>query len=279
MSHPDDRPSRPISEKQLAANRANARKSTGPRTAEGKARSAMNAIIHEDSVRVAVTAEEEPRHFILFSRLIRADLRPADFLQTMLVERIIDLLWKMRRVRRAQRDFVDADAWEKGEDLAESARRAKGDGHADMDLLHGSQILLQAMRRPGGDRGAYERLDRYADRLQRALVSALLRLRQEQNRSGVGRESSGVEFTKKSVRRATRRALGEWLDGVEIISEATAASAPRRRKTGATGPAADTSTADAPPAGDARREVKSENEPTAEPRNAHSAGTRDPSPN
>src|SRR5215468_3024341 len=36
----------PISEKQLAANRANAARSTGPRTAEGKARSAQNARKH-----------------------------------------------------------------------------------------------------------------------------------------------------------------------------------------------------------------------------------------
>ena len=36
----------PISEKQLAANRANATRSTGPRTPEGKARSAQNARSH-----------------------------------------------------------------------------------------------------------------------------------------------------------------------------------------------------------------------------------------
>ena len=35
-------PQKPISEKRLAANRANAARSTGPRTPEGKARSAQN---------------------------------------------------------------------------------------------------------------------------------------------------------------------------------------------------------------------------------------------
>jgi hypothetical protein len=37
---------RPISERRLAANRENARKSTGPRTEAGKARSARNAVRH-----------------------------------------------------------------------------------------------------------------------------------------------------------------------------------------------------------------------------------------
>ncbi len=40
------RPRKPVSEEQLAANRANATQSTGPRTPEGKARSAQNARKH-----------------------------------------------------------------------------------------------------------------------------------------------------------------------------------------------------------------------------------------
>jgi len=39
-------PRKPLSDEQLAANRANARKSTGPRTPQGKARSAQNARKH-----------------------------------------------------------------------------------------------------------------------------------------------------------------------------------------------------------------------------------------
>ena len=39
-------PKKPISEKQLAANRANASKSTGPKTPAGKARSSQNSLKH-----------------------------------------------------------------------------------------------------------------------------------------------------------------------------------------------------------------------------------------
>src|ERR1700744_2875868 len=38
--------SKPISEKRLAANRENAKRSTGPRTIEGKSRSSRNAVKH-----------------------------------------------------------------------------------------------------------------------------------------------------------------------------------------------------------------------------------------
>ena len=47
-----------ISEKKLAANRANARKSTGPRTSEGKARTAQNACKHHLYARTHIIPPE-----------------------------------------------------------------------------------------------------------------------------------------------------------------------------------------------------------------------------
>ena len=47
-----------ISPRKLAANRANARRSTGPRTREGKRRSSRNALKHGLSVRIAADPAE-----------------------------------------------------------------------------------------------------------------------------------------------------------------------------------------------------------------------------
>ena len=62
---------KPVSEKRLAANRANAARSSGPRTPEGKARSAQNARKHGFAATVyTVICAEDPQDVVQ----LRADL-------------------------------------------------------------------------------------------------------------------------------------------------------------------------------------------------------------
>ncbi len=68
----------PASPAQLAANRANAQHSTGPRTPEGKAASARNALSHgghasDDTMRAAI---ETTRNFVGITGVF--DFSPAD---------------------------------------------------------------------------------------------------------------------------------------------------------------------------------------------------------
>ena len=92
----------PTSEKRLAANRANAAKSTGPRTAEGKSRSRLNAVAHGLAAQTAVLPGEDPDQLEALSASLMKQLRPRGVVQRLVAERIVSLAWKLRRVARAE---------------------------------------------------------------------------------------------------------------------------------------------------------------------------------
>ncbi len=87
-----------ISENRTAANRSNAKKSTGPRTPTGLAKAAKNARSHGLSAATPVLpgdhAEEGERH----RAGIGASLAPIGALEEALADRIAVCLWRLRRV-------------------------------------------------------------------------------------------------------------------------------------------------------------------------------------
>ena len=85
-------------ELQIAANRMNAKSSTGPRTAEGKAQSRMNAVTHGLTARAGLLAHEDPEEFAHLSEAVIAEFRPGNTLEHELIERIVSILWRLRRV-------------------------------------------------------------------------------------------------------------------------------------------------------------------------------------
>jgi hypothetical protein len=86
------------SKRQLAANRANARRSTGPKTKAGKARSARNSLTHGLTSRQIVIGDEDPKKFEELREGLERDFKPTTTVQSELVERLAGLLWRLRRV-------------------------------------------------------------------------------------------------------------------------------------------------------------------------------------
>jgi hypothetical protein len=92
---------------QVEANRANAQKSTGPRTAQGKAVAAQNAVKHGLLAKEVVVKGEDPAEFECYREQMLAELAPAGQMESMLAHRIVGLSWRLRRAERLQAAAFD----------------------------------------------------------------------------------------------------------------------------------------------------------------------------
>ena len=96
---------RPVSEHKRNANRANAQKSTGPTTPEGKRRVARNAVKHGILAREVFIGEgdgaEREEDFSELQAGLYAAYAPRDVAEQLEVENIVAATWVLRRAYRA----------------------------------------------------------------------------------------------------------------------------------------------------------------------------------
>jgi hypothetical protein len=86
-------------EKQIEANRANAQRSTGPRTPEGKARSSRNSLKHGLSAKQVLLPTENQHDFRRHAGALHRHFAPSDPIEAMLVDQIVVAAWRLRRAR------------------------------------------------------------------------------------------------------------------------------------------------------------------------------------
>ena len=94
-------------QEQIKANQQNARKSTGPRTDEGKAVVSQNAVKHGLFAAEAVIKGEDPADYEAYLDTFLAELVPVGAVETMLAERFVSLAWRLRRAERMQNQSID----------------------------------------------------------------------------------------------------------------------------------------------------------------------------
>jgi len=109
---------------QIAANQANARKSTGPRSADGKAASRMNALKSGIDAKAQIVTGERASNLELLKSEYYLHFHPTSPIQRMLVDTLIDSEWLLRRFR-----VVEAQLWESGVRLI-----GRGDGEVSLGL-------------------------------------------------------------------------------------------------------------------------------------------------
>ena len=87
-----------ISAARLAANRANATLSTGPRTAEGKAQSSINALKTALTGRTVLLPSDDVAAYEQFAERFAREFQPVGIRESELVQSIADANWRLRRI-------------------------------------------------------------------------------------------------------------------------------------------------------------------------------------
>ncbi len=108
-----------MSDKKTDANRRNALKSTGPKTLEGKAATRLNAVKHGLLSEEVLLPGEDEVALRELSEHLRAELQPVGELESLLVDRVVALYWRLRRLSRVEAGIF---AWELYGELVERAR-------------------------------------------------------------------------------------------------------------------------------------------------------------
>jgi hypothetical protein len=162
----------------IAANRANAMKSTGPRTDDGKARSAANALTHGLLSSRLVLPDEQAADLDRVRDGLYAHFAPNGELELTLVDRIAEIVWRLRRVGAIEAGIVRGQV--RDQQLAQAARnRVPGSSHVPEDRVDVGEHVAQAF---AAQFAMVTCVSRYETALQRNVLRVLHELERVQAR-------------------------------------------------------------------------------------------------
>ncbi|MHC4788876.1 MAG: hypothetical protein ACYS8K_06700 [Planctomycetota bacterium] len=152
-----------VTKKKRVANRANARKSTGPRSAGGKAKSSRNALKHGLRSQSVLAPWENAAEYEAFSAELLAQLAPRNALERLLATKVVVEAWRLRRASRCEAEILDQER-----------RRMAGDRRDwPRDYQHDPPLTLGQLVRKLIESGVLPLLSRYEVRIERSLYKAL----------------------------------------------------------------------------------------------------------
>ena len=149
-------PKKPLSAAKVAANRNNSRRSTGPRTKQGKKNSSRNAIKHglllakELLLSSGPGKENEAEFATLHAKLWRFH-QPVGYEEERLVDELVSCDWLNKRARRCEKGAVTLanEIPHKNLELTEDEQlslNAKPSDEARYDLLQSSRGIVHLIR-------------------------------------------------------------------------------------------------------------------------------------
>ena len=184
-----------ISQKKLESNRRNAAKSTGPKTEEGKAIAKMNGVTHGLTCRQCpILPGEDEEAFREFRAQLIADLKPRGIMQREIVDDIVQIRWKLRRIANIEATMMQRQQ-EQMIERHEERNWQKGAIQEPAPQTHPVQVLAAEFFSHGAD-NPYERMELYRQRLTRAMHTSLRELRKLREETGEETGEEEIEFEK-----------------------------------------------------------------------------------
>lgn len=159
------------SQQQIQANRKNAKKSTGPKTPEGKAAASQNALKHGLTATRDVVATESQEDYDAHRQALLEELTPQGPMQSILAERIVSLSWRLRRAGYIQNQAIDVFEERINPD-GYRRRRQQEDNEKDPNLILGRVAL-----RDFTNERVIDRLQMYETRIENSLYKTIQKLK------------------------------------------------------------------------------------------------------
>ena len=192
-----------VSNARAEASRRNGAKSRGPKTEEGRARSAQNALKHGmRAQKHLVLPDEDGAEFAALETALVAELAPVGALQTVLARRVAVAAWRLARA-----DHIETELFEE---------RRSADGGLGLALI-----------RDGNGARSFETLLRYRGAAMAEFWRALRTLKALQAEQAAAELQEALRAPVPPLRPATRPRLGDGAQPNE--PERRSASAPEPR--------------------------------------------------
>ena len=128
---------------QVIANQQNAQSSTGPRTSEGKARVAQNAIKHGLTSRHLIIRPDEQEEFDDLQTSLYVELDPQGAIETVTFHDLVHAAWNLHRLRRmeAECDLADFAAYDRISRYQARTQRAYYKALKELRVLQTNRVL------------------------------------------------------------------------------------------------------------------------------------------
>ena len=181
-----------LSDKQLAANRANAQLSTGPGSEEGKRRSSLNARRHNLTGQVTAMPEEDRIAHDAFAEALIKAMAPEGALELQLAQRIATDSWRLNRSSAIEDNIFALGFTDHGDDI-----------DVDHPQLHAALTAARTFTR---EAKSIELLTLYEQRINRSLQKNLALLQQLQATRKADRKAE-MEQARKLLQLSEKKGL------------------------------------------------------------------------